>query len=44
MATTSNLILDYAARNESFGVEDLWEWVSKQSAITRGSLNCLLSR
>jgi hypothetical protein len=44
MATTSKLILDYAACNETFGVEDLWEWVSKQSTITRGSLNCLLSR
>jgi hypothetical protein len=44
MGATNDLILDYAERNEVFDVEKLWEWVSRQSTITRSYLNCLLSR
>lgn len=44
MASCKTLILEYSTRTNTFGIEDLWNWISTVAKYSRNTVNCLLYR
>ncbi len=44
MASCKTLILEYSSRNTTFGIEDLWDWISAIAKYSRNTVACLLSK
>lgn len=44
MDTYRELILQYSSRNKSFGLTDLWGWLSSKGMTVRNTMNCMLSK
>ena len=44
MASCKTLILEYSTRTKTFGIEDLWNWISTITKYSRNTVTCLLYR
>lgn len=44
MTSCKTLILEYSAQINTFGIEDLWNWISTVAKYSRNTVTCLLYR
>lgn len=44
MTSCRTLILEYSTHTETFGIEDLWNWISTIAKYSRNTVSCLLYR
>lgn len=44
MTSCKTLILEYSSQNNTFGIEDLWNWISSIAQYSRNTVTCLLYR
>lgn len=44
MTSCKTLILEYSAQTNTFGIEDLWNWISAIAKYSRNTVTCLLYR
>ena len=44
MTSCRTLILEYSTRTKTFGIEDLWNWISTIAKYSRNTVTCLLYR
>ena len=44
MTSCKTLILEYSTRTNTFGIDDLWNWISTKAKYSRNTVTCLLYR
>lgn len=44
MTSCKTLILEYSTRTNTFGIEELWKWISTIAKYSRNTVSCLLYR